>query len=154
MKVELSYEELKTIARKVSSYIAPLDCELIAIPRGGLTFAHLVSYRLSKPLNFFLPKSKSLAFPIDPLKTLVFLEDVIAEGRTFDIVRETFPSHYFATSVVDKSWYEKFPQYRKYLIPGGLITNDWIVFPYEEPSLVEEGDRGLFRESTSMNSHF
>src|SRR5271168_4784005 len=93
---QLSYDELKVIANDVAKYIKEkhVDYELVAVARGGLTFAHLVAYNLAKPLHFFNPKLGQLLLTDDMFITshLIFLEDLIAEGRTFRIISDCINS--------------------------------------------------------------
>lgn len=155
---QLSYDELKAIAKDVAETIkkSHTDYELVAVARGGLTFAQLVSYYLAKPLSFFVPKDKVLLrdWTVDIGTHLIFLEDLIAEGRTFRIIDD------YATSVYLVSW-QMIPMVLDSNAPQdiqdrvntyGMRTDDWIVFPHEDIDHTVEGDRGLFRDGTSHNA--
>jgi hypoxanthine phosphoribosyltransferase len=156
---QLSYNELKAIAKDVAKYIdtKKVDCELVAVTRGGLTFAHLVAYNLAKPLHFFNPKLGQLilADDISLHSHFIFLEDLIAEGRTFRLI-----SDYMNSGDWHASW-EMIPVVLDSKAPPdiqdrvntyGIRTDDWIVFPHEDIEHTREGDRGLFREGTSENA--
>jgi len=157
---QISYDELKVIAKDVAHVIRDkhTDYELVAVARGGLTFAQLVAYHLAKPLHFFIPKDHALlsAYPLPYPSHVIFLEDVIAEGRTFRLL-DNYAAHHNM-----RSW-EMIPVVLDEMAPQdiqdrvntyGIRTSDWIVFPHEEVEKTVEGDRGLFRAGTSMNSKF
>lgn len=163
MKRKLTYEELEGIARNVADYIkekySDTPYDLIAISRGGVTFGHLVSYYLAHPLHYFSTNLGCVLWTTpgeyeDDDSVMIFLEDIIAQGRTFDIVKK------YADGIMDARWEfipivmdANAPAYIKTRVNKvGLETDDWIVFPHEQFGLTVEGDRGLFREGTSANS--
>jgi len=156
---QISYDELKVIAKRVASSILAQHGQnyaLVAVARGGLTFAHLVSYYLAAPLNFFNPKLGQMMLTQTYVRRtqFIFLEDVIAEGRTFRIIDA------YVTANEIENW-EVIPVIVDENAPSdiqarvntyGMKTNAWMVFPHEEFDLTLEGDRGLFRDGTSSNS--
>lgn len=169
MKMNLTYAGLTDIADRVVVELRKRGpVRLIAIARGGLTFAQLVAYRMALPLFVYFPKNDRISGPesicqldLDPLRVgkdapeFVFLEDLVAKGRTYDKVYafmdEEFPGARwsFVPVVLDanapKEVQDAIPLY-------GMKTDNWVVFPYEISEHVVEGDRGLFREGTSNNS--
>lgn len=148
MKVQLTYPQLKALAFRFAQTL-PDDCQLVAISRGGLTFAHLVAYFTAKPLGFFIPKTKQLV--LAGSGPLVFLEDLIAKGRTLELVRQTVTQDWtFACVVLDSRF--DIPAELKARVTYMMRTADWVVFPHEEFDAVVEEDWGLFREQTSANS--
>jgi len=174
MKRQLTYQELKDIAKDVAKYIndkyEPGKYDLVAISRGGVTFGHLVSYYLAQPLHYFSTDFMSILWSSQCREgysrvPIIFLEDVIAQGRTFKLVEmymEGTDMDFPERSDYDISW-EFIPVVMDPGVPEeirlkvnkvGIETSDWIVFPHEDFDLTVEGDRGLFRQGTSINSTF
>lgn len=161
----LTYEELRVRAQLIANYIRKNveKPSLVAVTRGGLAIAQLVAYKLALPVSVFYPKDLTGAqdYPIltgpaliDGDETLIFLEDVVAEGRTYRIVNDfiDMPKQkwLFIPVVFDSKLNPAdFPN-----IPEELIwaCSDWVVFPHEDIEQVVAGDRGLFRDRTSENS--
>lgn len=157
MKRQISYLELKNFGRDVARYIKDKypdgNYNLIAVARGGLTLAHIVAYILAKPLNFFIPKTGGLHFAEqgDLNASFIFLEDLIAKGRTYEIIEKRMEliqqSWEFIPVVVDADI--EIPKHvSKYMIQ----TSDWMVFPHEDFDSTVEKDWGLFRDGSSSNS--
>jgi hypoxanthine phosphoribosyltransferase len=156
---QLSYAELKAIAKDVAKYIntKKVDCELVAVTRGGLTFAHVVAYNLAKPLHFFDPKLGELilAHDVSIHSHFIFLEDLIAEGRTFRLISDYMNSGDWRATweMIPVVLDSKAPQdIQDRVNTYGMCTDDWIVFPHEDADHVVAGDRGLFRDRTSNNA--
>lgn len=173
MKRLLDYNELIVIANQVSEqlklrYADELNNQrvfLFAVARGGLTFGHLVSQRLNLPLGVAYPavdvvhrvhpKWRDDAAPTEDA-VCVYLEDVIAEGRTFNQIMDwhsrvhnDYVTAEFVPVVVD---HKVDLAIRERVNIFGMVTSDWIVFPYEDPARMVESDRGLFRDGTSQAS--
>jgi hypoxanthine phosphoribosyltransferase len=156
---QISYDELKIIAKNVAKSISTKGgtYRLVAVARGGLTFAQLVSYYLSKPLEFFIPAYSEMTGSDywEMYTHFIFLEDVIAEGRTFRIIddyvtRQGLPSWEMIPVVLDSN---APADIQDRVNTYGMKTSDWIVFPHEDVAHTVEGDRGLFRAGTSANSN-
>lgn len=162
MRRVMTYDELKVKADELHDKIEAEiedDYQLVAISRGGLTLAHRIAVRSNRPLSFFLPKENKLTVNWDlPLKTLVFVEDLVALGRTYhqvkNLVEKQGPKYFyeenenwfFCPLVVDAK-YAAQNQPLPFKIYGS-VESDWIVFPYEDYEKVHEGDHGLFRDGS------
>jgi len=159
MKRVMTYDELKVRADELHEKIeAEVDGDylIVAVSRGGVTLAHRIAVRSNRPLNFYSPKTNTLAFT-HRYETLVFIEDLVALGRTHARVREmvsTAPPGLYAEN---KNWFfcplvvdAKFAAQNQPLPFKiyGSIESDWIVFPYEDDEKVHEGDHGLFRDGS------
>lgn len=174
MKQQLTYNQLKLMAHEVSLQLKARYSDelsrnrlyLYAVARGGLTFGQLVSYYMALPLGVCYPRSYPnpvhLFHPeCDDLKfedraLFVYLEDVVAQGRTLEKVLGNHKAFYgdkiraeFIPAVLDSKVQATIA---KQVNIAGMITSDWIVFPHEQFDTVVEGDRGLFRDRTSENS--
>jgi len=172
MKRQLSHDELKTLSQNVvdqlhSKYPEQIkngELFLFAVLRGGMTFAQNVAYRMALPVGVVYPMSEGSPVMMHPFASykkltkavFVYLEDVVAQGRTLTKVMDYHRLHYgdhfaaeFVPAVLDAN---VDPAIRDQVNIVGTVTNDWIVFPHEEFHAVDEGDRGLFRAGTSNNS--
>lgn len=149
MKVEISYDKIKKICRhfverdfKHNNYD-----EIIAVSRGGLTIAHILSKMLNLKVGFYLPKNKERQAKLiknsEESKKFLVVEDLVAEGRTYKEVKE-FMFHsgndfdffpFLLDSKVDPSKFKYF----------GLTSGNWVVFPWEDIDEVKINDRSLFR---------
>lgn len=161
MKIQMTYREFVDIADRIALHIwnNVVNPRLYAVARGGFTLAHRVAYRLALPVGVFYPKQQLEVHPVQSSGTRVFLEDVIATGRTVHAIetfmaeqRTSYPNannDYKIYPVVVDADCPKFAAVEYY---NSLVSKDWVVFPYEDFYAVSEGDRGLFREGTSNNS--
>lgn len=92
-KLLMTRNVFKDISARTAADIAHqhLYYELVAVSRGGLTFAHQVAHYLNRLLSFFVPpnslflrtEAESLAQP-----TLIFLEDRVSTGRRLQEISE------------------------------------------------------------------
>jgi len=165
MKHQMTYAELQKIAYAIAEDIKAriTNPYLFAVVRGGMTLAQLVGYKLAMPVGTYYPASgqslhpsRNYAEPVERDATYVYLEDVIATGRTVQCI------HAHMKWAPDTLNYEIYPAVIDSRYDGGdfahiaqstaLITPNWVVFPYEEMDRVVEGDHGLFRDGTSTNS--
>jgi hypoxanthine phosphoribosyltransferase len=155
----MTYDELKANADKLHDKIEAEiegDYQLVAVSRGGVTLAHRIAVRSGRPLNFYSPKTNTLAWP-PRLKTLVFIEDLVALGRTHTQVKDMMGCWYRDTYTENQNWFfcplivdAKFAAQNQPLPFKiyGSVESDWIVFPYEDYEKVHEGDHGLFRDGS------
>ncbi len=161
MKRKLEYDELvgigKTVAAKVRS-----NTLLVAVSRGGLSLAHIVAFNSKSQLGFFSPKDNELLLGsserkklADPTAPIIFVEDLYAKGRTYNLIRKyiedtNIPNPWSMEVVVVDG---RVPERE---IPSNLSfayhTNDWLVFPHEDYDTVQEFDWGLNRDGTARNS--
>lgn len=144
-KIPMTYELFKEICIQIADRYSDVD-EIVAVTRGGLTASHIIAKRLKKQVGFFFP-SKQLYVPYGNPKKVLIVEDLIATGRTYEIIKESFPKeieYYFVPILMDAS-YEN-----TYKLDYGIKSSDWVVFPYEDIEMVTEGDRGLFRDGSGL----
>lgn len=161
MKIQMTYSEFVDIADRIALHILNnvVNPRLYAVARGGFTLAHRVGYRLALPVGVFYPKPQLEVHPVQSQGTRVFLEDVIATGRTVQAI-ETFMAEQRVSYPNANNAYRIYPvvadadcsKFDAVEYASSLVSKDWIVFPYEDFYAVAEGDRGLFREGTSNNS--
>jgi adenine/guanine phosphoribosyltransferase-like PRPP-binding protein len=144
MKFYLPYDQLKNICLCLADDIKKLEVDsIVAVSRGGLTPAHIIAKYLRLPCDVYFPDRKLLTVDTTCTK-IVFIEDLVAEGRTYRDLSLFMSSNHpkvnwtYIPILVDGSFTEKFKLY-------GFISNHWVVFPYEEFDKTKEGDRGLFR---------
>lgn len=126
--------------------------EVIAVVRGGMTAAHYIAKELRLPVGVYFPGQKQYSLVLNNHRsnTILFVEDLVAKGRTFTEIEQHMKGAAWETTnwdflpvLVDASFQGDFPL-------QGLKTDEWIVFPYEKMEKMTEGDRGLFREGTDV----
>jgi hypoxanthine phosphoribosyltransferase len=146
-KIYLEYEEFKYICLLMAKRIEKINIDqIVAISRGGISAAHIISKYLKKDVGYFIPKNNELILNHD-VRNIVFIEDLVAKGRTYNLIKEKMKNSLiknwlFCPVLVDSNYKEN--DFKIY----GFKSNDWIVFPYEEISKMNIDDRGLFRENT------
>jgi hypoxanthine phosphoribosyltransferase len=169
-KIQMEWTEFKGWCRKLSADILAFDPDfLVAVPRGGMTPAHVIAKMLGKKVGFYNPVydikdvrwMQNLWLPPVPkgkkVVKISFVEDLVATGRTFDEVRKymnqlrrmakEIPVPYefewnFNVILADKKY-----NYQRWdgMLNVACVSEDWVVFPWEDFDLVVDGDRGLFR---------
>lgn len=155
MKIKLSYDVFYATCIKMAEKIRKYEPnEIIAVTRGGLSASHIIAKQLNLPVGVYFPATKTIAMNTNEYNSkVVFVEDLVAKGRTFDIIYDhmlelSFNPHtfdwMFAPFLVDSN-YERTEQFNKKLLTLGMTSYNWIVMPYEEEEKMVEGDRGLFR---------
>jgi len=187
-KVKMEWKEFYEYCEVLADQILAFDPDvLIAIPRGGMTPAHVLGKMLNLPVGFYIPNHddegpdcmKNLTLPSGVYgmagekrhHKYAFVEDLIAEGRTYERVKkfmhsmkkigafnEKHPDTFdwtYNVVLVDAGYKGLFREGRDYSwdVPHGRIvhactSDDWVVFPWENFDAVVDGDRGLFREGT------
>lgn len=151
MKYYLEYEQLKRIcismAEDISKGFQPH--EIVAVSRGGLTPAHIIGKYLRLPVGVFFPEYKELHLYNTSSTRIVFVEDLIAKGRTFRVIQAAMDKYpgieWTLAPVLIDAHYEEEDDGVKYF---GFKSKHWVVFPWEEFDKMQEGDRGLFREGS------
>jgi hypoxanthine phosphoribosyltransferase len=150
VKVYLEFEVLKGICYDMADRIAKWKPDyLVAISRGGTVPGTLIAKRLKMQLDYYIPAKKHITCHMGEGQRVVFIEDLVAQGRTLDQVRKMMKLDFplsawsYAPVLVDAKYNGKFAM-------QGMTTSAWIVFPWEENEKVVEGDRGLFREGTDQ----
>lgn len=155
MKFELPYEDFKQTCIRLADELPESVTELIAVPRGGLSVAHIMAKRRNLPIGVYYPKDDHLKTVTTPSSNshYVFVEDLVAEGRTLASLNRRIQdetrnhSHQqweTCAFLVDGKYYASNKPMPDYY---GLILYSWVVFPYEEDSKIQEGDRSLFRNT-------
>jgi len=146
--IGMSYTEMRHICDGFLQRILG-DFDLVAVVRGGLTPAHYIGRRLGKEILFFHPAtcvltSSSGMVNLDHQhRPFVLVEDVISLGRTLDVVRQAFNGrswHFFAL-VCDAGSCSQLSAN----VTAGIICNEWVCFPWEDPAKILEGEREMFR---------
>lgn len=150
MKVYLPFEFMKDIclslADRIKAEFSPTN--IVSISRGGNVPATIISKRLRMPLNFYDTSSSEISkFPLLG-ERLIFIEDLVAQGRTYRQVCSTMSKLFnteweYCPIIVDGNSILDFHFY-------GIKTHEWMVMPWEEYEGVIEGDRGLFREGNDV----
>ena len=132
------------MAEKIKTNFNP--DEIVAVTRGGASAAHIIAKRLELPMGYFFPGSQTLVLSKKFSKRIIFVEDLVAQGRTHRIIKSYMSGTHgkdfvwrFAPVLVDGSYKEEFQFY-------GMKTDHWITFPYEEEHRMTTGDRSLFRD--------
>jgi len=156
VKKFLDYESMTSLIDKQLPKIKEEGYdEVVAIVRGGLTAAHYIAKELRLPVGVYFPSNEERGCVLHKAKSgsrkLLFVEDLVAQGRTFEelfyflsdsnVNHPNIDSWDFFPILVDHNDTHVF----KYF---GMKTSDWIVFPYEKYDKMDEGDRGLFRMQT------
>lgn len=128
---------------------------VLAIPRGGLSFGHVLSLEFGTRLNLFDLQSTDEELTIF-LKSftrnnIVIADDSIGTGATFSrvsaIMSKTNISWRYATFYVDGGVNLRDKKY--YPVQCVMQTHQWVVMPWEDPDKIEIGDQGsLFRNGT------
>lgn len=158
MKIDLPFDFFKSLcigmAEKIKEYKPD---EVVAIIRGGLTPSHIIAKHLNIPIGVYFPKTSTLLIQPES-KNIVFIEDLVATGRTYKQVSDFMLDHneeidwMFAPVLLDSKINENAtlfdPNYMPRLLTYGMKTEHWIVMPYEEHTKVSENDRGLFRDKS------
>ena len=156
MKTRLEWKEYKSaLLNFADEYRGKFD-KLYGISRKGMVPATMLAIEWGMELGVcrmvddgcIIDNSKysfgarTKIFP-DYFAKCLFVDDVVAEGRTIKRVRETFQGCKYLTIVQDTGAKEE--------ADYGLMTCDkkeWIVFPWERFEKVKDQDRGLYREGT------
>lgn len=131
--------------RKHPAY-AKLD-GLVAIARGGLVPATLLSHYLAKPIVGVIsavtygdsqePKDTEIhRGPEGTLETWLCIDDIIDSGSTVRAILTKYPKACFAASIGKLSGVEGLPK-GALLVPPPVMVPDitWVKFPWEEPEV-------------------
>ena len=150
MKEQLNYTEYRRICLNMAQQAKQYKpVEVVAVMRGGMSAAHIIAKELNLPCGAYFPDLREFKSARDSFSgTILFIDDLVAEGRTYEDLREYYHKYMpkatviFGAVLVDK----KYKGCEPHII--GFKSSDWIVFPYEDYEKVAEGDRGLFRHGT------
>lgn len=147
MKFYLNYETLKDICISMAENMKQDNYdEVVAVVRGGMTPAQIIAKHLKLTVGVYVPRNNELLLTNKDAKKIVFIEDLVAEGRTYNKLKSFMANHIelrwsFAPIIVDDSFPYHFKNY-------GMKTKHWCVFPWEDMNKMKEGDRGFFRDGT------
>lgn len=118
-----------------------IDC-IVAIARGGLVPAAIIANALNiRDVRSIAVSSYSgdtrVAEPrleVDSgtrfvlnSRSVLFVDDIVDSGKTYELFEHSFPAAYFASTVVRHSS-SSFPDFYGHCFK----TSDWIVFPWEQ----------------------
>ena len=95
MKVEVPFGFYKSVALDIADKIqqqGSID-ELVAVSRGGLVLASIIARRLKTDVGYFLPSSQQLVLNNSGSKNIVFIEDLIATGKTLENIKQVMDQH-------------------------------------------------------------
>jgi hypoxanthine phosphoribosyltransferase len=148
-KIELSFEDYKAVCYQMTKKIKALNTkfiEVVAVSRGGMTPAYLIGKELRLDIGVYSPKARKL-FTVNSLSkndTILVIDDLVALGRTYKALKEdiTLCNFIFCPFLVDGYYFEKYP---KEFPVYGMVSKEWVVFPYEDPSKVTVGTKGFRR---------
>lgn len=151
MKVNLNYDTYKHLCLSMAERIKAFNAdEIVAVMRGGMSAAHIIAKHLNLPCGAYFPSSENprLCLAKEKSRRLVFVEDLIAKGRTLNELTQFMEStnYYwtFAPIIIDASADLVLANILTY----GMKTSHWMVMPYEENEKVVEGDWGLSRDGS------
>lgn len=156
MKVNLDYEFYKEICLAMAEQIKAFNPdEIVSVMRGGMSASHIISKHLNIPCGAYNPGSDGmkLALARSSSKRVVFVEDLIAKGRTLnELTSYMFETHKdiewaFSPVIIDDKATVLNPNR---ILCYGLKSSHWIVMPYEEKEKVVEGDWGLSRDGSDQ----
>ncbi len=157
MKLYLDYPTFNQICLAMAQKISLWNPDqLVAVSRGGLSAAHIISKHLNLKCGVYFPYEEklTLSHSFKPVKKIVFIEDLIAQGRTITNIKnimETIPEYKnyewkIAPVLIDDSFDKSL--WKNEIVTYGIISPHWIVMPYEDFEMTKENDRGLFRDGT------
>lgn len=158
--IRLDYPTYKAFVLAMADEIAKWQPdELVCIMRGGMSASHIISRHLKLPVGVYYPEQNFLYKAKADSTKLVFIEDVISKGKTYNELYERLKPPYgsdlsryntfgysssdvgvpgyffdwkFATVIVDgKIDLKDLPEAENRVIYG-LKTNHWLVEPYNE----------------------
>lgn len=159
MKFKINYEDFYNIcicmAEKLKEYNPD---EIVCVMRGGMSASHIITKYLNKKCGCFFPEKNLLYLTNEYSKKIIFIEDLVAKGRTFNQIYNYMIGHNiyhyhktdwkFAPFLIDDTC--KVDNLNDKLITYGIKTNHWAVMPYEDFDMMKENDRGLFREGNDQ----
>lgn len=153
-KITLTYDRMTAILDEMIPELRQRGYdEVVAVVRGGMTAAQYIAKQLRLPVGVYYPSNDVYHTPRlmtckRKVDRLLFVEDLIAKGRTKDELDHFMRgfegvAYDFLPLVVDAHYVGHVDLY-------GMRTERWVVFPYEKPAEVVVGDRGLFRDGSDQ----
>lgn len=154
MKTYIDYQTFCSFCLAMADKIGEWKPDaLVAVARGGFSAAHIIAKHLNLRCGVYYPGDDHLFIPqsFNPVKRIVFIEDLIAEGRTLKLIEHTMNHQQYsniewkiAPFLIDDKWEDII--YKHKIITYGIKTPHWTVMPYEEFSMMNENDRSFFRD--------
>lgn len=137
-KIYLNYETAKEICIAMADELKKKEVDhIIAINRGGITFAHIMAKYLHLDISLYNVKSPENFVLDSKYKDVAIVEDVVTSGNTIITARNDLRrkykevNFYTAPLVIDRSIDDEL------VFIYGIKTKHWIVFPFEELEKVQ-----------------
>ena len=156
MKVYLDYPTFNQLCLAMAQQIEQWKPDqLVAVSRGGFSAAHIISKHMNLKCGVYMPHDGQMLLPSSykPIKKLVFVEDLIAKGRTIETLKlfmnKPENSTYewkIAPVLVDDAF--DMSLWMDNILTYGISSPHWMIMPYEDFYAMKEGDHGLFRDGT------
>ncbi|MBP2299231.1 phosphoribosyltransferase [Azospirillum picis] len=137
----LSWEEYEHHCLKLAEMVLPYNpTEVIAVARKGLIPAFLIANVLKRKVGFWYPTENKLCSFNNT--RLLFVDDMMARGRTYLRLKECFPDldYRLATVFIDHECPYR-PDYYSF------VAHDWIIAPFSKREDSIPGVRRDFRET-------
>lgn len=149
-KFLIDYTTFLSGSKSLASTLGKVDL-VLALPRGGLSFAHILSLSCGCGCKMIDLEStntelrKYIEKAVTGCTHVVIADDSIGTGVTFSRIKQLM-------DVMPVTW-----EYAVFYVDGSfkiednrircvMQTNQWVVLPYEEAELIEVGDQSsLFR---------
>lgn len=122
----LSYDKLLADVRGFTVPPEFVHMDWIAVSRGGLAFAQMLSVLHSKRLGFVDPARRLHMSSYFPTQATLLLDDVCRTGKTLQTCKEVLGRD--NVRLFTYLWDPKFPEPDLYVIK----TSDYVPFPWEE----------------------
>lgn len=143
-KQHISWDEIKhwsdTLADKIAADCANLEqATLVAVSRGGLVPAQLISYKLNirdvRVMKLISYSEQNARGEIKDISTdrlfdgsdVYFIDDLADSGATVDYIRKKFPSARICTLLMKTCCSEE----PDICARSGMNADTWLVFPWD-----------------------
>jgi adenine/guanine phosphoribosyltransferase-like PRPP-binding protein len=113
----------QTMLKQIADYNPD---EIIAVHRSGFSYAMWVAQILKLPLGVYFPKKPMLDFDSDNPKKVVFVDDNILSGTTYQATKEFMAKNYpdveYKWAVLFSDWNATSETIRNEIIQGTRLT--------------------------------
>lgn len=150
MKVDIGYESYHQYCAAMADDIVNWGAdELVTIMRGGQFACHIISKITKLETGVIYPKHDKFQLINQSAKKIVFVEDMISTGRTYDYLVDFMKPYsniewkiapVFLDGDVNESDYPN-------LLTYGFKSKHWVVLPYEDREVLREDIREYHRDS-------
>lgn len=142
----ISMARIKHQIRSIDSLAENVDV-VVGVSRRGVIPASIIAVRWGKPLEWVAftdgGKTVKISFDRDKNTRYLFVDDVLAKGRTADALHLHFPDARLLVVVRDASL-------KGYADVLSLMTeSEWCYFDWEDKDKVVNNDHGLFRDRSA-----